>query len=401
MIRVHILEDTDEKFDKIQDFITSSHIKDTITITRSVDATDCRNFLSKHEADVLLLDIIIPHLKDAEPQASTGFMFLDEIQEAEYLNKPKYIVAITAFEEAEEEFNDLYGNDVWSVLRVNDLDSKWQDGLLRLFSHINSANKDAFNDSIDVLWVCALMQPELSEVLNLNWNWQKITKFGRSYNLYAGKFIDKSGTERTCWAVPAQRMGMVSTAVMTQYLISKVQPKAIVMSGICAALPGEADLDDVIVSDCCWNYESGKWKNGQFEYSPHQISIESSSSAMLSDFILHHFPNEGNKHDFNVKAGPTASGSAVVADSKRAQELIKTQNRKVLGLEMEIYGLYEAASATTRYAPFFLAAKGVCDFADEKKGDDHQLSASKSSVTFMNEFLTEKFPEIHSHFTVT
>jgi nucleoside phosphorylase len=69
--------------------------------------------------------------------------------------------------------------------------------------------------------------------------------------------------------------------------------------------------------------------------------------------------------------GPFASGSAVLAD-KRVTSLIKAQQRKILGVDMEAYGILAAASEAPLPQPSPLVLKSVVDFGDRKKADSHQ-----------------------------
>ncbi len=87
--------------------------------------------------------------------------------------------------------------------------------------------------------------------------------------------------------------------------------------------------------------------------------------------------------------GPVASGSAVLADGNVVQE-IKAQHQELIGIEMEIYGLYAAAYAASAPQPKVFAVKGVCDFADPDKGDDHQRYAAYASANVAR-LLIEKY----------
>ena len=90
-----------------------------------------------------------------------------------------------------------------------------------------------------------------------------------------------------------------------------------------------------------------------------------------------------------MKIGPVASGSSVVADTeilKRPQSL----TRKLLGLEMEIYGMYFSCKHTSTPRPEnFLAVKSVCDFADADKNDRFQDYAAYTSASFLKIIIEE------------
>ena len=60
--------------------------------------------------------------------------------------------------------------------------------------------------------------------------------------------------------------------------------------------------------------------------------------------------------------GLIASRSAVV-ENQAVVSSIKGHNRKVISVEIEIYGVYFAISASPALKPMVFAAKSVCDFA--------------------------------------
>jgi nucleoside phosphorylase len=86
--------------------------------------------------------------------------------------------------------------------------------------------------------------------------------------------------------------------------------------------------------------------------------------------------------------GPSATGSAVIADTSVFYELRKTQHRATIGLEMEAYGVYCAVRRATRPRPIVFSAKGVCDHATFLKDDKYQKYAAYTSASIVSEFLS-------------
>ena len=83
-----------------------------------------------------------------------------------------------------------------------------------------------------------------------------------------------------------------------------------------------------------------------------------------------------------VLIGPVATGSLVVADGQVVEE-IQAQHRELLGIEMEVYGLYAAAHCASKPRPMAFALKAVCDFADSSKNDDYQRYAAFASANVL------------------
>jgi nucleoside phosphorylase len=79
----------------------------------------------------------------------------------------------------------------------------------------------------------------------------------------------------------------------------------------------------------------------------------------------------------------------VLADGETVAE-IKLQQRNLIVVEMEAYGLYAAASLAGNPKPIAFALKSVCDFADPDKKNAHQAYAAYTSATALKEFF-ERF----------
>ena len=92
--------------------------------------------------------------------------------------------------------------------------------------------------------------------------------------------------------------------------------------------------------------------------------------------------------ELRIHLGPLASGAAVLADSKVSERLLSL-HRKLLGIDMETYGVFCAASEASVPRPQPLVIKGICDFADEEKGDDLQRYAAYTSACVLARFAEE------------
>lgn len=196
-------------------------------------------------------------------------------------------------------------------------------------------------------------------------------------------------------------MGMVSTALRAASIIQLLRPRLLAMCGICAGVQGKVRVGDVLLADPAWDFQSGKRvrdkDNSKFSIAPHhlypptlvrthieQLSGDTEGLMKISADYDSEAPNA-----IRVKIGPVASGSAVLADGLVIEE-IKNQHRELLGIEMEAYGLYAAGHASSRPQPLTFAIKGVCDFADPDKKNDHQRYASYASANVLR-LLMEKF----------
>jgi len=87
--------------------------------------------------------------------------------------------------------------------------------------------------------------------------------------------------------------------------------------------------------------------------------------------------------------GPVASGAAVIQDKTVIDEIV-ARNRKLIGVEMETYGVYLAANATRGPKPLAMSSKSICDFGDLGKNDDYQKYAAYTSAKFVYEFALDQ-----------
>jgi len=85
-----------------------------------------------------------------------------------------------------------------------------------------------------------------------------------------------------------------------------------------------------------------------------------------------------------------ATGAAVVADPNIVTA-IQFQNRKVIGIDMECYGVMVAAEAADSPRPDCIVVKGVSDNGDDAKGDDAQPFAAFASTMWFVKFVQAYF----------
>ena len=109
-------------------------------------------------------------------------------------------------------------------------------------------------------------------------------------------------------------------------------------------------------------------KNSIFSISPHQLPaptlLRTHVEQIRGDFAALTKISTDFGSDFSgatrVVVGPVASGSAVIADGAVINE-IKAQHRNLIGLEMEIYGMY-AVVRSIQATTFAVCSEGRLRF---------------------------------------
>ena len=175
------------------------------------------------------------------------------------------------------------------------------------------------------------------------------------------------------------------------------------MTGITAGVRNDVQLGDVIVADPCWDWGSGKLIPGTTgnvlvpDPLPHRLDSHLRSvflDAQRDKELLHsvwaNWPSQKPDHPPALHVGPCASGACVLANAALVEE-IKEHSRKLVGIDMEAFGLMHAAAHSSLPHPLAFSMKGVSDFADEQKDDSCQQYASYVSATLMHKIALRYF----------
>lgn len=369
------------------------------------DAREAEEMMGRTHYDLLVLDIVIPYrpTDEGDPQNSLDLLF--SLSAGDLANRPRHIVGITADDAAAlragEDFNAL----TWAIVRYSPTADEWIAKIIACAQYMQGNAAEAAVPSatnVDVVIVCALPSPELEQVLKLPWSWCTTpTMLPDATFVHHGSFVTHDGQRYTVAAAHASRMGMVSSALLSASLIQHLRPRVIAMTGICAGVRGKVDLGDVLLADPSWDFQSGKRvKAGdasRLSGRAHQLPAPERVRRLCQELNRLQTPVQAICEAFDgkrprnavLKPGPVACGSAVLADGLSIGEIKDKQQDDMIGVEMEIYGLYAAAKAAAEPQPLAFALKGVCDFADAEKGDDAQTYAAYMSARVL-QLLLEK-----------
>lgn len=354
--------------------------------------------IKKDEFDLLILDLVIPKRFGLDkPELKNSIDLLEELQRSTKIVRPKFIVGLTADVEAHGQGNPIFSSSFTEIIKFDFSNQEWRENLLSKIKTIEQSSPSYYKKSgylYDYAIITALNSPEFDAVKQAFADYSLINVEGDNSTYYEVKLCNG---EKLLLATD-DKMGMVAMAQFTEKVIQTFRPRNICMTGIAAGVEGEINLGDIMVASESWNYESGKIVEGGFLPDYSSISIKQELCSKINKItempmklfgIKQGFPGESPKHDLAMKIGPVASGSAVVSDPE-VLEKPKSMTRKLLGLEMEIYGMYFACVNTSTPKPEnFLAVKSVCDFANARKNDNYQTYAAYTSVVFLKLIIEE------------
>ena len=402
MLKVLIVDDHPNRYKQLTEAFEKLGIKRT-DIKFLSSTNEAVEELESNQYDLLILDILVPAWPDLDADQVNSADLLLAIQNDSSVLKPRYIVGITADLGTVDQATQEFEKNTWTVVPYSVVDESWVQRIVNCAKYL--MNKDKRDDKpdfdFDLAIVCALKEPELEEVVKLPWNWGEPKPLD-DVTFFREGSLDIEGRRHKVAALCSTRMGMVSAAVLTNKTIERLRPRVIAMTGICAGHKDKVQLGDVIVADPAWDFQSGKLKldreKAKMEFSPHQIAIshflrsrfeQMTSDTQLVADILDKFGSDAPS-GFKLRVGPVASGAAVVADGRVIDEVREFQHRDLLGLEMEIYGMYATSQQASAPQPKYLAIKGVCDFADPDKHDGAQRFAAFASAQVLSKYI-ERF----------
>ncbi|KPY27831.1 phosphorylase family protein [Pseudomonas syringae] len=341
----------------------------------------------------MILDISIPLTSDLDPSPEGGVLLLDEILARDIYNRPREVIGLTAFQAVKTTSDAKFNSELWTVLHYTPGNDEWLQQIQRKVKHIIANKSSSSTDAVlsaDICIITALYRPELTAVLNLPWDWEVLSVERDPTEYHCGSFSGKD-QRLTAVAACASRMGMPAAAVLAMKMITTFKPKYLVMTGITAGVAGKVELGDIIVADPSWDYGSGKRTSGEegaiFESAPHQLGLDPLIRGKLQRFSRDMQQLNNIRLGWPVQTpplltlhiGPLASGASVLEDPD-ITESIQGQHRKLLGVEMEAYGVFAAANEAPYPQPIVLALKSVCDFANADKSDGYQDYASYTSA---------------------
>lgn len=273
---------------------------------------------------------------------------------------------------------------------------------------LSSAATDADFDT-DIGIICALEQPEFEAVaraLGGPHKWKDVgsPRFPHVYRettlvTNAGKSLRVIGTTSTS-------MGLTAAAIATTHLTVQYRPRFVAMIGIAAGTRGgDKEFGDVLIADPSVDYNSGKVVDvdgiREFLPDPYPIGLNPRlrsilkkyrSNATVFDQIRVRYPNRLPPKQNRVHIGPLGAADQVIDDPSIIVE-IQRNWRKLIGVEMETYGVYRACLESPKPEPWVASFKAVCDFAAEKT-DSWQHYAAFVAAEFTVEFLKAEWESL-------
>lgn len=406
MIRLLLVEDKSEKIQELIKVITP-FLSEEIVLERAYDINMAKKVLKAKNVDIMILDIHLPQILGDEVKLDGGIQLLEAARKSNFFSYPKYVISVSEYEESKKLFEESQGN-IHKAIHYDPTSNKWEK---ELEVYLETAIAILSNKVVhrvydyDVAVICALKE-EIDIIKEI------LTGVKREYVSYdseiyhSGYFMKEDRKVRVILA-SARQIGMVAAASLTTKMINNFAPRYLVMTGITGGTkPDKMNFGDIIVAQRSWDYRAGK----DIRKGDATKHLNSLNDRIADDKLIDYCRNvqedisalRGIKDSFRngiapstelkMLIGPVVSGASVVTDPEIVKDVLENQDRDVLGIEMEVYGVYYAASWAIEPRPKFIALKSVSDFADSDKGDTyHPYAAYTSAKAF--EILAQQYFE--------
>ncbi len=400
MIRILFVDDNIERTQEMictLDEYKISHISDY-----AISKDDALRKLSCNQFDLVVVDIILPdNLRTPGLSNSAGKEILNEISYGRNIVPPLYVLGITSDNETYENVKDFF-EEKFIPLSVWESDnSTWKAKFISKIKYIQKLSKNYTpinTNKVDTV-IIATVDDEYRALNRLPIEWEDYIIDGDPLICSKGTLVDAKGNTKKLLKVKLPEMGMSAATHITTRIINLFDPQTIVMVGICGGNKTEVSLGDIIVAEKTWDYGSGKIKkscssDSNFSILPNQININTylKSEIERNSKIVNKVYNSWNEEKgdtkiSSVKIGALPSGSAVIADKDVINNIKEHQYRKLLGIDMETYGVYFACHNQGKSVRY-VSIKSVSDLADEHKDDTYHDYCSYASAMFTFELIS-------------
>ncbi|MEH6762955.1 MAG: patatin-like phospholipase family protein [Aequorivita antarctica] len=141
-----IVDDSEIKINKIKSVIEETQIGATILLAKTkAGAMDI--ILSTDPIDLIILDLNLPNRISESPKKLAGLNLLKEINKRASINKPNYIIGLTAYKELKIEIESQFIENGWLLLTYDNKTSIWEETIKNKLFYIKSLKSNQKFDS--------------------------------------------------------------------------------------------------------------------------------------------------------------------------------------------------------------------------------------------------------------
>ena len=405
MLKILIVDDTQEKIVEIRKVLEGFvDNPDDVPICGCIRDALRASVTTRY--DLVILDLFIPFKAGEDPDPQNAETYLKLIKGEDDYICPVFVIGITRMQDIAA-YRAFFEAETLQVLWYAANDDTWKEQLKNRLDYLTGVKKKmgiTYEYDYDVAIINALQSPEyeiMKKTLSKEWKEMNLED-DKTTTYYETILHAKNNQPVKCVSCYAPQMASVASATLTSKVILRFHPRYLFMTGICAGLKDNGiGFGDILVATQVWDGMSGKYKEIMqvdadpemiFEPDYRQIPLDAAMLNMVNrlkekaDLCAHIKDNfQGEKPDTPLKihVGPMTSVPAVIASEKKIDDL-RAHARKLIGLEMESYGVFYAAEHSHLLKPIYTASfKSASDLADKEKTDKYQQYASYTSAALL------------------
>jgi nucleoside phosphorylase len=386
------------------------------TILEAEDTSSARRHLAEEAFDLVIIDLTLPAVKD---RSEVGYspvedLLLEVVAGDDYL-VPGDILGITREPEALGKISLSIGPHLMAVVVEETNDDTWQSQLADRVAYVQKSELARLRSissryDYDVAIITALDE-EMAPYSGI-FDSQDVSHFSGARHF---AFSDREGNPRRGVLFSVGGAGQAGCASAAQALIARFRPRAFFMSGFCGGYSKRTKKGEVIVFQSVYDWDTGKWttprkprghtgpkpapyfqprakpvpiSSGESERVARQICVPGHDTSYLDKEVL--ALSEGKVTKTQLTFAVAASGSAVIANVDILNQ-IRSQNDKIVAVDMESYGFYQACTKAPGAKPEMMCVKAVADFCNVRKNDDLHASASYAAAKVVEHIIRKKW----------
>jgi hypothetical protein len=348
---------------------------------------------------------VLIHLGHQDRQDNVGLMHLSTLQG--YLNSDDLVLISREM----DLFPDNAESANWNGMKVY---------------NTNQINNKKFIDNLKVITISDIAKPSLNKKIKIDKaimpnqliDFAILTALsGDEYSAFRNKIsVNSSSTEESSNFIMGKfnkipsakndylkkiliyrqtQIGMVEASICTNKIIHEHNPKFILMGGVCGGRKGRVNRYDIIIPRQVIEFTTGKLENGEtctYDYTSktridlHTWLSESERIRRIKKNMFSLIPSSEKKYEsicgrIEVKFDDLACVPWVIKTNEWLEEHAKKYDEKIIGLEMESYGVNRSYDLNTDKLFAALVVKSVMDFTDDQKVDADQMTGENYKET--------------------
>lgn len=402
------MDDTQEKTEKIKSVLLGKCLLNEENIKVETSINSGRKNMSENAYDLLILDLVMPIDEGDEVDAQgNSELFIEEMYRVGRLKKPAYIIALTQYESKIIENSKNYSKKLWKLIHYDLKETDWedvlQDAVETIISTKTQLKKDILKDGLYDIGILCTLPVEFEQMrLAMGVKWSLLKSETLPFDFYIASMRTENGNSLKIIANCTNTPGMQAISVIASYMLSHFSVSNLFLTGFCAGFRKEdVRLGDLFIAESEYDYGSGKLEKNEvgqvIKPEPRVMPCSYHLISQINRFIseekiktklyaemqkMNLLENEGSI--LSIHVSPGACGSYVVNDEDFMNKLLRDDNRKLKGLDMEGYGLYLAGHMLKRNC---VLIKGIADYGDGLKNDKYHKVCSYASAWFVMRFI--------------